>query len=369
MSLRLKLLLSVVIIVALIWSGVYFLRPVALVTPVVRGKAVNAVPGSVTVDAEYQMDLKSDTSGRIIKSTLKIGAPVAKGDFLVQLDTRDVQLAIEQTQNQIEADKQKLAVGSTIRADYENAKDNLANLERLTKSGNYAEADLEKQTRLVNQIKQRLDLDEENMKFSLQTDETALKVQQLKLERMTIDAPLDGVITAIYARPGDLISPSAPIATIISQTRTVIAKISEENFAGLKVGQSASVRFLGYGDQLYNATVKQVLPTADPLTQRYMVYLDVDLPVAKLVPGLTGEVSIVVGQHDNSLIVPRVALFGGSVYVVSDGQVDLRKVKVGYVSLNDAEILEGVKAGDLVIVDQLDRYRDGERVRQQVWQP
>ena len=79
-------------------------------------------------------------------------------------------------------------------------------------------------------------------------------------------------------------------------------------------------------------------------------------------PGLTGEVNVIVGSREAQALVPRRALFGNNIYVVEGGRVRLRKVEVGYVSLNIAEITSGLAAGDLVIVEELDKYRDGDRV-------
>jgi len=108
--------------------------------------------------------------------------------------------------------------------------------------------------------------------------------------------------------------------------------------------------------------VTKVLPTANAETQRYIVHLSVDIPVEKLVPGLTGEVSIVLGTRDAAAIIPRRALRGGEVFVVDGGRVELRKVKVGYLTVQ-AEILEGLKKDDEVIVEELDRFQPGDRVR------
>jgi RND family efflux transporter MFP subunit len=182
-------------------------------------------------------------------------------------------------------------------------------------------------------------------------------------DKMTITAPFDGVVSKVLARPGALIDIGTPIAVLISTNRTVVARISEEDFAGIRLGQKASVRFLGYGDELHRASVSKILPTADPDTQRYEVFLNVDFPVELLIPGLTGEVSIVVGEHENALIVPRRALFGNSLFVVKNGVVRLRQVAVGYIGLNEAEILAGVEEGERVIVDEIDRFRDGDHVR------
>ena len=54
---------------------------------------------------------------------------------------------------------------------------------------------------------------------------------------------------------------------------------------------------------------------------------------------------------------------------MNDGRVELRKVKLGYVSLNEVEILSGAKQGEPVIVEQLDRFRPGDHVRTEIEKP
>jgi hypothetical protein len=110
--------------------------------------------------------------------------------------------------------------------------------------------------------------------------------------------------------------------------------------------------------------VTKILPTADPDTQRHVVYLDVKIDPDQLVPGITGEVSIIVGRRAARAIVPRRALFGGDkVFVVSEGRVQARDIKKGYVWQTGVEVLDGVSPGEKVIVEDLDKYYDGDRVR------
>ncbi|HSY53195.1 MAG TPA: efflux RND transporter periplasmic adaptor subunit [Opitutaceae bacterium] len=360
---RAKLIAALLVLAALAGAWIYFNRPVAKVVRVVRGQAVDAVPGSVIVDAEYQMDIKSEVGGRIIKSALAVGDHVKDGDFLVQLDAGDLKLDIEKTKSDYEALKNRIAIGSQIQLQLDSARADLANNERLFKLGGISETDLEKQRRSVQQIEQQLKLEQVQNQNEIDAYENTLKVKSRQLDKMTIAAPFDGVVSQVLARKGDLIGGNAPIATVIATSRTVEARISEENFSGIRTGQKAIVRFLTYGDETYNATVGKILPTADPATQRYIVYLKVDLPLERLVPGLTGEVSITVGEHANALIVPRRALSGNTLYVVKDGRVQLRKVDTGYLGLNVVEITDGVQEGDEVIVEELDRFRDGDRVR------
>lgn len=363
MSNRKKTFIGAAVVVLAVIAYVYASRPVALVAKVVSGTAYKMVPGSVIVQAEYDMELRSEVGGRLVQSHLDHGAPVAAGSILAQLDTGDLALEIEGIQDRYESEKKRIAVGSAILLELQSAQESLENYERLTKAGNYPEAELIKQRRLVRQIEQRLELEKVANQQLLDNLENTLKVKQRQLEKMTIVAPFDGVVSEVKARPGDLIGANSPIAKLISTSRTVEAKISEENFADLKLGQKSSVRFLPYGMQLYDATITKILPTSDPETQRYIVHLDVKIDPEKLVPGITGEVSIIVGERKANANIPRRALFGNNLYVVKDGCVELRNVELGFTSLTTVEVLKGLEPGEEVIVDELDRFRQGDRVR------
>jgi RND family efflux transporter MFP subunit len=363
LSLPAKLLIALLVLVALVFGAVLWTRPVATVVAVVRDKAINAVPGSVVVEAEFIMDIKSELGGRIVHSELDPGKRFAKGDLLVRIDARDIELEIEKIESDYQAAKKRIEIGSGLDLQLATAREKLENLERLHRIGQFPEAELIVERRTVTALEQRLELEKVENANKLEGFENSLRVKKRQRDKMTIFAEFDGVVSQVYARPGDLIAGGAPIARLISTSRTVEARISEENFAGIKPGQKASVRFLGYGAQLYGASVAKILPTADVETQRYVVFLNVDLDPVALVPGITGEVSIVVGERENALVIPRRALFGNNVFVVSNNTVDVRQVKVGYTSLNYVEILDGLQEGDLVIVDRLDTFRSGDRVR------
>jgi RND family efflux transporter MFP subunit len=358
---------AVLVTVVLLGYGVsYWLRPVAEVQAAVRGKAVQSVQGTVTVFAEYQMELKSAVGGRVLTSVLDVGKKVGRGDVLLQLDTGDLDLEIERIRNEITAAKRKVELGSTLRPEVLNARDTLDNLERQTKAGAYPAAEFEKQKRLFQQLQQRMELEEVSNQLALDNFENSLRSKEREKGKMTITNPLDGVVTAVLAREGDLISANFPIATIMTTTRTVECKLSEENFANIKLGQNATVRFLSFGQEQYNGKVSKILPSADSATQRYTVFLDMFIPEGKvLVPGLTGEASIIISEHPNAVIIPRRALVGDYVYVVEGSSLALRKVQKGYEGLKEVEITGGVQEGERVVVEQQDRFRDGDRVRVQ----
>ncbi|HEY0863388.1 MAG TPA: efflux RND transporter periplasmic adaptor subunit [Lacunisphaera sp.] len=359
--------MTAVVLAAIGYAVSYVLRPVALVTAAETGTAVRTVPGTVEVKAEYAIELKSEVGGRVSASSLDVGQRVFKNDTLVQIDTGDVDLEIERIKNEITAALRKVELGSTLRPEVLNAKDTLDNLERQTKSGAYPVAEFEKQKRLFQQLQQRMELDEVNNRLALENYQNSLRSKEREKSKMTIIAPTDGVVTVVTTRVGDLIGSNSPIATIISVGRTVEAKISEENFAAIKLGQKATVRFLTFGADQYNAVISKILPSADAATQRYTLFLDIALPEGRvLLPGLTGEVQIIIAERANAVTIPRRALVGEYVYVVEGGRLERRKVTKGYEGLNSVEIVNGLKAGELVVVEQQDRYREGESVRTQV---
>lgn len=364
----LKALVVLAVLAGGVYAAVLYIRPTALVETVVSGDAVNAKPGSVTVSEEYSMQMKSQIGGRVLSKDYHLdpGMHVKEGDLLVHLDPGDVEIEIEAVQNDYNASKQKTELGSGQKYVLESAKSDFANTERLFKMGQASESDYNKSRRVVQTAEQQLALEKILNEQNLKVDENTLKAKRRAMDKMTITAPFDGQVSQVFAHPGDLIDANAPIVSIITTTRLVEAKISEEDFADIKEGQNATVIFLPYGEYEYKGVVKKILPVADPLTQRHLIDLEVtDIPPAKLIPGITGEVSIVVGRHHANAIIPRRALLNQSVFVVKDGRVERRKVKAGFEWLTGVEILEGLEPGEQVIVEELENFRGGETVRAQ----
>ncbi len=365
-SLWLKLFLVAAVLAAAYIGISQYVRPVAKVEPVVSGVAVDAKPGSVTVKEEYAMQMKAAIAGRVVAADyhLESGMKVKEGDILVQLDTGDIDIEIQQAKNTLESSKAKIGVGSVSKYALETAKSKFANTERLYKMGQLSDSDYQNGRREVATIEQQQMMEDVLNKENLDLDQTTLQAKERAKEKMTIRAPFDGEVSIVFAHPGDLIDTGSPIVALITTAREVQAKISEEDFADIREGQPVSAIFLPYHDWVYNGTVKKILPTADPETLRHLVDLTItDIPPEKLIPGITGEVSIEVGRREAKAIIPRRALLNENVYVVKDGRVELRPVKKGFVWLKGVEILEGLEPGEDVIVEDLESFHPGDRVK------
>lgn len=363
-GLGLKIVLALAALAVVAALVVFQSRATARVAEVTKGKATNAIPGSVIVRAEYEQPLVCEVAGRVMSEGFNLdpGKKVKKGEVLAKIDPTDLLIDIESTEITFRAAKQLIANGSAKELKRQTEEENLAQQERMFKAGGVAEADMIRLRRAYRGVLQEVENEKvENQKL-LDGLENQLKFKRRQLEKMTLTAQFDGIVSQGLVHPGALIKSDTALAMLIAEQRVVEAKISQENMAGITVGQKATVRFLGHDKDTYEATTAKILPTADADTQRYIVHLDVKAPPEVLVPGLTGEVAITVGERDADTRVPRRAVFGNNVFVVVDGRVQRRTVEVGYVSLNLTEILKGVKTGELVIVDELDRFKDGDRV-------
>ncbi len=365
-SFWLKLIIILVVLAATAIGVRQYVRPVAKVEAVISGDAVDAKPGSVTVKEKYAMQMKAAIAGRVITKDYNLdpGMKIKEGDILVQLDTGDIDIEIQAAKNTYESSKAKVAVGSVTKYALETANSDFINTERLFKMGQLSDSEYQKARRAVETIKQQQMMETVLNQENLDLDQTNLAAKERAKEKMTIRAPFDGEVSYVYAHPGDLVDPGSAIVSLITTAREVQAKISEEDFADIKVGQKVSATFLPYGDFVYNGVVDKILPTADPETLRHLIDLTItDIPPAKLIPGITGEVSVEVGKRHANAIIPRRALLNENVYVVKDGKVELRQVKKGYVWLTGVEILDGLEPGENVIVEDLESFRAGDSVK------
>lgn len=349
-------------ILALLIAGVpYWVRQEVRVAPVTVGTAVDAVAGVVVVRAGQAIDLRVESGGRVIASELEPGETFEEGDVLLQLDETAVQLALERVRIDLEAEEALEEIGSLHRYDLLDAREELKRMEEA--GSRFPARDLELQERVVARLEDEIGREKivNRRRILLLRNEWERLEEELK--KRVVRAPADGRVVEVFAYPGEELAPREAVARLLSRDRVVEASLSEEDFAGVEAGQAVTVRFLSYGNRLFPGRVSKVLPTADPATQRYTVHLDVEISEEMLVPGITGEASLVRGERNGALLMPRRALLGDEVYVVRGDRVEVRRVETGFVGLNRVEILSGLEAGDRVAVENLDRLRDGDRVR------
>ncbi|MEO5958130.1 MAG: efflux RND transporter periplasmic adaptor subunit, partial [Opitutaceae bacterium] len=341
------------------------MRPVANVHIVAKGTAANVVPAKVEVEAGVISPVASEVEGVLFDSQLTPGAVVKKDDVIARIDPRDVDLEIKRAQSEFEAETEKLRIANDMtELTVKMADDDFAEIERRYRLKEIPDVEFarrEQERRLAKQ--ERESVATEN-KRKLAVLENTLDTAKLKRTKMTIVAPFDGVVTEVFVNPRDLVTARQPLATLIPHSRLVRAKIAEKNFALVQEKQKVQVSLLGYENgKMFDATVKSKLPTAEPGTQRYSAFLDVQIDEKELMPGMTGDAGIYIDEHRDVTVVPKRAVSNGRVMVVEGGRVRSKYIDIGYRDLVKVEVTKGLAPGEQVIVKEPDEFREGQRVR------
>src|SRR5205823_13859869 len=165
---------------------------------------------------------------------------------------------------------------------------------------------------------------------------------------------------------GELVAEGNELFTVSSRKNYVRGEVNEEDVGEVKPGMKAIVQLYAYRTQQFAARVSSIQPAADPETQRYTIVLEMEKPPDNLMAGMTGEMNIITGAHENVLLVPTRALLVDQALVVKHGIVHARTVKVGFRTLDFAEAITGVTEGDHVVLSDQDKLHPGEPVRQRM---
>jgi len=359
----LRLLLPLVVLSG---AGLWYwwqAAPIILTTAVRLEAAIDAVPAVVNVRPEFQLTLTSTVTGRVLSSVLKTGLAVEKDDLLFELDPRLYQLELDRLTGQLANLRSQYALDYEQTSSLARQKDDLANFERLLTEGNYPEVELRRRREEFRILAEKQE--KEHLVRQQQLGELEFSIAQQKrlIVECTVRAPAAGTVTEVFFHPGEIVTVGASLVTFFSRSLLVEARINEEDFSGIRVGLDASVRFLAYGGEVYPARITNVLPNADEKTQQYRAYLAVEIDPTRLLPGLSGEASIIRNRRNDSLVVPRAAVYNGAVFLVEGSSVRRVPVQTGFRGTNAVEITGELNPGQSVALSGVESLRSGQRVR------
>jgi HlyD family secretion protein len=191
--------------------------------------------------------------------------------------------------------------------------------------------------------------------------QATLEEAQATLEAATMTAPFDGTVISVGAQVGDLVSSNTIIVTLadLSNLR-VKATVDETDISNVEIGQEVGITFDAFPGRRFRGQVLEV-PLEGKLTQNVLTY---EVPVSlegaagvALKPGMTANVSIVVGRLENVLLVPAMAVQQGdegNLVMVQDspqGPAVETQVVVGLSDGTYVEVKRGLNEGDQVVVE------------------
>jgi len=180
---------------------------------------------------------------------------------------------------------------------------------------------------------------------------------QAKLDECIIKAPFAGIITQVFVRPGDLThlsSPRMPLVKMMDPKSLIIrAGLPESSAATLSKGTKVTVRLDAYPGKEFKAEVERVHARIEWNSRTRLVEARI-LDNVKLIPRMFARVSVQGRVVENAVIIPDSAIITSPrgdhiVFVVKNGKAEIRKVKIGLEQGNNVQIVDGVKAKEIVV--------------------
>ena len=195
----------------------------------------------------------------------------------------------------------------------------------------------------------------------------AVRAAQRQLDDTTIHSPIDGLIQAVNVHPGEIVRMGAPLLTIVSTSGVYLEVSAPARIAGrLRAGQDAIVTADSFPGRRFQGEVRSVSPLADADGRSYTARIDVTSAGARFAPGAAARARVTVASYANALLAPMEALRfreeTATLWVAKEGKAERRSVTVGLQDDVNAQILDGLTEGELVIVSGFEGLEPGQAV-------
>jgi RND family efflux transporter MFP subunit len=293
-----------------------------------------------------------------------IGKGVQRGELLATIADEETSRQLKQARTDLQAAVDRAALPLPSSELLKAAEDNLQRLEKVVSSGNVPAVEYQRSKSEVNRLRGAVETERIERDRNLNSLQETAKKLETEMKNAEVRSQIDGILTNVQTIDGELVSDGNELFTVSSRKTYVRGEVNEEDVGEVKPGMTAKVQLYAYRTRTFAARVTSVQPAADPTTQRYTVVLEMENPPDNMMVGMTGEMNIITGVHENALLVPTRALLVDQALVVNGGIVQRRTVNVGFRTLDFSEALSGLADGDRVIVSDQDKFRSGQPVRQ-----
>jgi RND family efflux transporter MFP subunit len=336
--------------------------PVEATTPT-RGDIAMYFETTTRVEAERMVDVSAKASGRCEKVFVEVGDFVKTGQVIAELEKNEAQALYSQSDVMMRKNQ----------TSYEVAK-------RQFEEG----------------LGPKVEMD--NARYTFEQSQATLESQKILLENLTVHAPIDGVITSRDVQTGMLVNMGQKTFRIVDPTSfQVTISPPERELPRLKVGQKAKVTIDALRGKEFDAEIRRINPSVDPVSGTVKVVLDFDEEVRKsLHESAFARVKLVMATLQGVLLAPKEALLDeeGRHYVfvarapkneaAKDGPTDAPQavdapkdkaaagdvyvaerveVQTGLEDSDRVQIVSGVAEGDLLITNGQHTLKPGSKVR------
>jgi RND family efflux transporter MFP subunit len=342
--------------------------PEVLVTTVQPRDVPRVLERVATLDGFINANINAQVQGYIVSRDYQEGSVQKKGDLLFQIDPRPFEAALAQAKGTLAKDH-----ANQIKADADKKR----------------AIDLFKKKVISDQERDTAIAAADSITANVEADQAAVKQAEINLGYTKIVAPIDGVVGFANNQVGDLVGPTTGPLTTMSQIDPIKAVVTagEGPFTDFvsrhpdATERNAYIKTLDFdlilgNGELYPHKGKfyALDRSLDPKTGSIRYYVTFPNPGNILRPGQFGNVRFVADMKKGAMVIPQEAIneLQGSYQVAvvgNDNKVSIRPVKMGERIGAMWEVTEGLKPGDKVVVQGLQKAREGSTVTVKDWTP
>jgi len=323
-------------------------RPVQLAQVTVGNTGETAVFAG-EVKARHEADLGFRIGGKVIARMVDIGARVKKGEALARLDPSDVGLQAEAAKAQVAATETEFRFAEAEYQRYQN-------LHR-EKFISASALDAKRNTLDANRAK-------------YEQARANLAVSQNQASYATLVANEDGVVTAVNAEPGQVVTAGQPVVRLAREVeREVAISVPENRIGEMKGARELVVSLWAQPGKAYRGRVREIAPAVDATTRTFAVRVTIEDADASVQWGMTANVGVIGTGNAQAALLPLTSIYHreGKPAVwrfdPTSGQVSLVPVAVGQYREDGVLVTSGVGSGDWIVTAGVHKLIEGQVVR------
>lgn len=283
---------------------------------------------SGTIQANDVVDLRSESSGRIVDIHFEEGRSVSAGELLLKINDNELQAQRRRAQFQLSLAEQREQ-----------------RQERLLNRGGVSQEEYDATVNEVNVLIAEIDLID------------------AQIEKTEIRAPFDGMVGLKFVSTGSFISSDTHIATLndIDPVK-VDFSVPERYFTRVDVGDQINFNVQGH-DSTFTGEVYAIEPRIDTQTRTLQIRAISENPEGMLVPGAFANIELILDSSDDALMLPTIAVIPElnrqKVFVYRNGEVEEVEIRTGIRTDRAVRIVDGLVPGDTVLTTGLLQARAG----------
>lgn len=286
-------------------------------------------------------------SGKITKRNVDVGSVVKPGDILLQMDSTYLQQSASTYSAQVDSSQSQLQL----------AEKNLNRYRQLYSQGAVSRAALD-------EYESAYDVALAGVRQST----AQFRQSSNQVDASTIYADTAGVVSAINAEVGQIVSAGQAVITIVRDgEREVEINVPENRREELTQSQQIRVTFWALPNREIEGRIREIAPVADKASRTYKVRISLINPPPEVNIGMTASVSIIQAGPQPSLFIPLTAIYQEkdvpAVWVVNGDIVNLRPITLGDFGADKVRVLAGLDPGETIVIAGVHKLREGQQVR------